>query len=329
VLVPGTAGAVAPTCNDMTVGVPHNAVTPIFVDCTGGTSATGPDVLVATNPTKGTVAPGAGGTSTDQWVVYTPNAGASGADSFTYRGVSPGSGSGGSDELGPVRTVSIRIGAGSPPVCSNLSQSVPQATATNIRLSCASGGDPIVSYSISNTPDHGGLLTANLNSGLVAYTSNAGYAGADVFGYRATSTCGAASCQSAEAIADLQVLDPQQGPAGQDGADGQNGAAGAPGSVVTVDRLFVASYLDGLSARRGKRVTLRYVSTTTAQVMLEVFRGTRRVFATVGSARPGKNAIRWNGKVDRKKAPAGLYRLKLTATSGDQVATDRAAVRLR
>ena len=98
---------------------------------------------------------------------------------------------------------------------------------------------------------------------------------------------------------------------------------------MTVDRLFVASYLDSLTARRGKRVTLRYVSTTTAQTMLEVFRGTRRVFATVGSARAGKNAIRWNGKVDRRKAPRGLYKLRLTATSGDQVATDRATVRLR
>ena len=87
----------------MAVGVPHNAATPIFIDCSGGTGAGSPDVLIATNPTKGTLNPVAGGTSTDQWVVYTPNAGQSGADSFTYKGVSPGSGSGGSDEVGPAR----------------------------------------------------------------------------------------------------------------------------------------------------------------------------------------------------------------------------------
>jgi hypothetical protein len=329
---PGTAGAAPPTCKDMNVSVPHNAVTPIFIDCTGGSGTGSPDVLVWTNPTKGTVSPAAGGTSTDQWVVYTPNAGAFGADSFTYRGVSPGSGSLGSDELGPVQTVNLRIGAGSPPVCSNLSQSVPQATATNLRLSCAMGGDPIASFSISNPPDHGSLNTLGLNSGLVWYTSNAGYAGQDFFGYRLTTGCGAASCQSAEATFDLQVLDPQQGPPGADGADGapgKDGAPGAPGSVVTVDRLFIASYLDGLTGRRGKPVILRYVSTTSAQVMLEVFKGTRRVSATVASARPGKNAIRWNGKVDGKKAPRGLYKLRLKATSGDQVATDKAAIRLR
>ena len=117
--------------------------------------------------------PVAGSTSTDQWVVYTPNPGASGADSFTYKGVSPGSGSGPSDEVGPERTVNLRIGAGTAPACANLSQSVPQNTATNLRLVCASGGDPIVSYSIRTAPDHGTLTTTNLNSGLVGYTSNA------------------------------------------------------------------------------------------------------------------------------------------------------------
>ena len=316
----------------MNVSVPHNAVTPIFINCTGGTGAGSPDVLVWTNPSKGTVNPVVFGTSTDQWVVYTPNPGASGADSFTYKGVSPGSGPGPSDEVGPERTVNLRIGAGSPPACSNLSQSVPQAIATKLRLSCATGGDPISSFSISNPPDNGSLNTTGLNSGLVSYTSNPGYAGQDFFGYRLTTNCGAASCQSAEATFELQVLDPQQGPPGADGAPGtpgKDGAPGAPGSVVTVDRLFIASYLDGLTARRGKPVILRYVSTTSAQVMLEVFKGARRVSAAVGTARPGKNSIRWNGKVDGKKAPRGLYKLRLKATSGDQVATDKATVRLR
>src|SRR5690348_3916787 len=92
------AHATAPTCSDMNVGVPHNAATPIFINCAGGTGFGSPDILVTTNPTKGTLNIGAGGTSTDQWLVYTPNAGQSGADSFTYRGVSPGSGFGGADE---------------------------------------------------------------------------------------------------------------------------------------------------------------------------------------------------------------------------------------
>ena len=98
---------------------------------------------------------------------------------------------------------------------------------------------------------------------------------------------------------------------------------------MTQDRLFIASYLDALLVRRGKAVTLRYVSTTGTSVVLEVFKGARRVAAVAGTARPGKNAIRWNGKVDRKTAPRGTFRLALKATTGEQVAQDRATVRLR
>src|SRR4051794_30309018 len=159
----------------MNVGVPHNAATPIFVDCTGGTGTGSPDVLIGTNPTKGALSVPAGQTSTDQWVVYRPNAGQSGSDSFTYRGLSPGSGGGGSDELGPARWVNLRIGAGSAPACANLSQTVPQndathTAATSLRLLCASGGDPITRYTIAALPAHGGLTTTSLNSGLVGYT---------------------------------------------------------------------------------------------------------------------------------------------------------------
>ena len=37
------------------------------------------------------------------------------------------------------------------PVCANDSQSVPQEVATNLRLVCASGGDPITTYAIATT----------------------------------------------------------------------------------------------------------------------------------------------------------------------------------
>ena len=61
---------------------------------------------------------------------------------------------------------------------------------------------------------------------------------------------------------------------------------------------------------------LRYVSTTDARVILEVFKGKRRVAAVPGSAREGRNAIRWNGKAGSRAAAAGVYRLVLRATSG-------------
>jgi hypothetical protein len=230
-IAPATAQATPPTCTDMNVGVPHNAATPIFVDCTGGSGTGSPDVLITAGPTKGTLSIAAGQTSTDQWVTYTPNAGQSGADSFKFRGVSPGSGSGGSDEIGPERTVNLRIAPGTAPVCASLSQSVPQATATNLRLVCASGGDPITGYAIGTGVAQGTLGLGAINTGLVTFTSAATQTGAASFTYRATSTCGAASCQSAFATYDLMVLDPQQGPTGPTGPQGPQGP---PGSTVLV-----------------------------------------------------------------------------------------------
>ena len=103
-LVPASAQAVAPTCNDMNVGVPHNAATPIFIDCSGGSGAGSPDVFINSNPSKGTLSHSAGQTSADQWVTYTPSPGQSGADSFQYRGAPRAAGAAGamrSLPLGP------------------------------------------------------------------------------------------------------------------------------------------------------------------------------------------------------------------------------------
>ncbi len=97
---------------------------------------------------------------------------------------------------------------------------------------------------------------------------------------------------------------------------------------MSFDRLVVASFLDSLTVRRGKPVLVRYVSTTSARVVLEVFKGSRRVAATSGRAKEGRNSIRWNGKVSRKAATAGRYKLVLKATSGAQLVTDRASVRI-
>ena len=135
-----------------------------------------------------------------------------------------------------------------------------------------------------------------------------------------------------------------QGPTGQDGADGRNGTDGrdgAPGpagadgqpglpgpvgpSGGPADRLFVALASPAPRLRAGKRVALTYIATTSAAVTLEVRRGSRVVARVVGTAKPGRNRLTWNGKAKR-----GTYRLELKATTaGGQVATDRATVKLR
>jgi hypothetical protein len=358
-LAPATAQAAPPTCDDMNVGVPHNASTPIFVDCTGGTGTGSPDVRIVAEPGHGTLDFAEDEVSADQWVTYTPDPGYAGDDVFTFEGITPGT----DPDVSPVREVVLRVAPGTAPACANLSQSVPQNIATSLRLVCASGGDPITSFDIATQPGKATPLGVPSATGLVNYTSGATATGADSFTYRATSTCGllGLGCQSGEATFNVMVLTPQQGPPGTNGTDGTdgangatgpqgpqgalgpvgstgatgtqgsagaNGAAGRDGAVITTPRLMVASFLDALTARSGKSVLLRYVSTTDARVILEVFKGSRRVAAVSGRAREGRNTIRWNGKAGSKTAGSGSYRLVLRATSGGQVARDNATVRL-
>ncbi len=343
-MTPSPASAAAPTCSDMAVGVPHNAALPIFVACAGGTGTGSPDILITGAPNKGTLNVGVGGTSTDQWVVYTPSPGQSGADSFTFRGVSSGSGSGGSDEIGPQRTVSLLIGAGTAPVCHADSQSVTTDTATALRLVCDSGGDPITSFAITQAPQHGTLGLSGLNSGQVTYTPSAAYTGRDTFAFRATSACGAPSCQAAAAGFDLSVLPTQAGPDGPAGPAGPSGAPGAPGAtgpagpagpagppgpVVLLDRLVVVSSTSRLTAVGGRRVRLAYAVTRDADVVLDVQRDGRSVARVVRSAHAGRAAIVWNGKVRGGPAPAGRYTLVLAAAAAGQRSSDRVRLVLR
>ena len=237
----------------------------------------------------------------------------SGADSFTYKGVSPGSGAGPSDEVGPERTVNLRIGAGSPPVCSNLSQSVPQATATKLRLSCATGGDPISSFSISNAPDNGSVNTTGLNSALVSYTSNAGYAGPGLLRIppdhqlrRRELPVRGGDVQTSRSSTRSRDRRGRTARAALDGAPGTPGKVRrAPVSVVTVDRLFIASYLDGLtgSPREAGDPSVRVHHERSGDAG-----GVQGRAEGLGSGRrprgPARTPIRWNGKVDGKKAPA-------------------------
>ena len=348
-LAPATASAAPPTCSDANVGVPHNAATPMALACTGAGSV----VKITTGPAKGTLSVATGQKSTDLWITYTPTAGQAGSDSFKFRGVSSGD-----EDSAAEYTANLRIGAGSAPVCSGVSQSVPQAIATNLRLICATGGDPVDAYTVETGVANGTLGLGQINTGLVTYTSQAAFSGADPFTYKLATRCNGPSnlvCTSAAANYDLMVLNPQQGPQGpagtpgstgaqgpqgtqgpagpqgQTGAQGQPGAPGAAGRDgvnVTTTRLMVASFLDSLTVRSGRPVVLRYVSTTGARVILEVFKGKRRVAAISGRAREGRNAIRWNGRAGGKAAGSGAYKLVLRATSGGQVANDTATVRL-
>jgi hypothetical protein len=349
-LAPAAAQGTLPTCNSPRVGVSHNAAIPVF-PCSDPEGSVA--FAITDPPDHGSVSGADVG-----WLVYRPTAGYGGLDGFSFM-----ASEGGESVAG---TVSLEVAPGTAPACAYRADTVPQNTLTPLALLCASGGDPINSYAVSDASGTSvdgfqtahGLLTGVDNAlGKVSYRSAAAYSGPDSFTYTATTGWGTSS----PATFDLTVLNPQQGatgatgatgptgptgpqgsqgaqgptgatgaqgPTGVTGATGATGRNGADGSIVTRDRLVVASFLDALTVRRGRAVVLRYVSTTDARVVLEVFKGSRRIAAVSGRARAGANSIRWNGKSGSSAVASGQYRLVLRATSGDQQATDRASVRI-
>jgi len=125
-------------------------------------------------------------------------------------------------------------------------------------------------------------------------------------------------------IACAPVAPVEQGQSQTPRADGGS----APQSPPSADKLFIAAFPPKLVGVAGKRVTLNYVSTAPATVRLDVLKGSKRVARVTGTAEPGRNSIRWNGKIGKKAAGPGTYPLRLTAVAGDQTAVDTATVRL-
>lgn len=113
------------------------------------------------------------------------------------------------------------------------------------------------------------------------------------------------------------------GPIGPQGPAGPAGPAGPPAF-----KLVVAPVSAKLRARAGKTVTFSYVSTLDASATLDVLKGSKRVARVRGTAKTGMNKLRWNGKVGKKSASAGSYKLRLTAVNGAQTATANAKLTL-
>lgn len=114
----------------------------------------------------------------------------------------------------------------------------------------------------------------------------------------------------------------------QQGSAGPAGPAGPQGAPAS--KLIVALSQSKLSAVRGRRVPVPYVSTIGARVTLEIRRGSKLLVRVSSRAKGGRNRISWNGRVKRAKAAAGRYKLRLAATAADgQKASDRGTLTLR
>jgi hypothetical protein len=78
-------------------------------------------------------------------------------------------------------------------------------------------------------------------------------------------------------------------------------------------------------------VKVAYRTTADATSTLSVLRGGKVVAAVKGAASIGRNTLAWNGRLrGGKRAPAGAYRLKLTAVGADgQKASNTARLTLK
>ncbi|MFZ4604374.1 MAG: Ig-like domain-containing protein [Caulobacterales bacterium] len=160
---------VAPTVSPVSATVPFNSTGQAIQLIATGTYS---DLSVVTAPTRGTV------TIAGTVATYRPNAGVSGADSFTYRA------NGVAGSSAPA-TVSITITSAAAPGAGNVSATVPFNSAGTAIALTPTGS--FTSVSVASAPTRG---TATISGTTATYRPNAGYSGSDSFTYVATGAGG-------------------------------------------------------------------------------------------------------------------------------------------
>ena len=123
---------------------------------------------------------------TSNSVAYTPNAGFSGTDSFTYKAT---------DSHGVSSNIAkVSITVNPPPHPTVYSNTIQTNAGTFVRIT-TTGTDPIpgdvLKFSVMGLPQHGTLTNPTSNS--VTYVPNAGFSGTDSFTYKATDGQGVSS----------------------------------------------------------------------------------------------------------------------------------------
>ena len=138
------------------------------------------------NPTHGTLT-----NPTSNSVTYTPNAGFSGTDTFTYKATTKNGLAGGVDSNIATVTITVNAAQNNVPTADSKAISTNAGTPVTITLT---GTDPIpgdtLKFSVVANPTHGKLTNPTSNS--VTYTPNAGFSGTDTFTYKATTKNGLA-----------------------------------------------------------------------------------------------------------------------------------------
>ena len=185
--VDGAQPPARPSCVDIDDNVALDTAKRIQLRCTGeGISYSQPSA-----PAHGTLSAldAAAGT-----VTYTPAAGYSGPDSFTF-----GASNGGGDSERATARITVLPAK---PVCAPVTAAVPAGTATAVQLRCSATA---VGYAAPTAPAHGTISGFDAATGALTYTPTLGYVGPDSFTYRASNAGG----QSEPATVSITVLPPK------------------------------------------------------------------------------------------------------------------------
>jgi hypothetical protein len=114
---------------------------------------------------------------------------------------------------------------------------------------------------------------------------------------------------------------PAAPPAPAPKAPAAGGFAAAPivanPSISTRTRLILTLSLSKITAKRGAEVPVGFALGRAAKVVLRVKHAGRTVEVIRASAREGRNAVRWDGRLGRKAAPHGRYRIDVYAIAPD------------
>ena len=173
-----------PTADSKTIST--NKGTPVQIPLTGKSPIPNDVNLkfsVLSMPHNGKLATG----TTSNTVTYTPNAGFSGTDSFTYKATD---GQGVDSNIATV-TITVNAAQNNVPTANNINIQTNASTPVTITLT---GTYPIpgdtLKFSVVANPTHGTLTNPTSNS--VTYTPNTGFSGTDTFTYKATTKNGLA-----------------------------------------------------------------------------------------------------------------------------------------
>jgi hypothetical protein len=164
-----TVNPAAAVANDQNVAVDYQTATPVTLSASGQGTIT---YTVATQPAHGTL-----GAVTGSSVTYTPAAGYSGADSFTFTASNAGGSSVGQ----------VNITVGQPPVvpvAQNSNATVVYQTATQITAVAGGGDGHALTYSVVTGPAHG--TVSSFTGANITYTPANGYSGTDSITFKAS-----------------------------------------------------------------------------------------------------------------------------------------------